>query len=74
MQERELQLGDMTRAKLLSEGVQRFVARDLDHPAARFYVEECKREQRAYEASRIEPCRIPSEHAMQLVLFSARNS
>ena len=72
MKEIELPLNDKTRDKLLSEGVQRLVADDRDHPSARFYELDDIKQQRAYEAAQQkQEIRIPNESAMQLILFSA---
>ncbi|MBA3758618.1 hypothetical protein H0X10_03245 [Candidatus Saccharibacteria bacterium] len=71
MKEIELPLNDMTRDRLLIEGLNRYVASDREHPAARFYVQDSIRQQKAYEATQLEQeVVLPSHAAMQLVLFS----
>lgn len=54
MLESRLPLNVKTKDEMLSEGLQRYVARDFEHPSARFYVSEDIRQQRAYEAARLE--------------------
>lgn len=79
MSERELSLKlpleDKSRDELMTEGLQRLGADDHEHPAARFFLQENLRQQLAHEGAMHEQrMGIPSERAMQLVLFSAQAS
>ena len=79
MSERELSLKlpleDKSRDELMAEGLQRLGADDHEHPAARFFLQENLRQQFAHEGAMHEQrMGMPSERAMQLVLFGSQAS